>query len=231
MTVFLSYILFIYLFILHALLSLEACGPASIWTFSRASALSEWRLHHLGYQLVQLHQPMEPEGGLHHRAPQSQDVSSISIKSKPQDDKNVCWGVEFGVCCVIPLGFCENGVRLHEWRSNKDNITLFTAFAYRSPLNEDVFAAKAKEFVPVTHEEIKDLQAKIYKLFLQVNMSLLNKWIPESTHFKSFVAVMQQRCWYHAGISVITYKSWSCFSPVRKREKIKKWFILNGLEL
>ncbi|XP_076740035.1 period circadian protein homolog 3 isoform X2 [Maylandia zebra] len=36
-----------------------------------------------------------------------------------------------------------------------------------SPLNEDVFAAKAKEFVPVTHEEIKDLQAKIYKLFLQ----------------------------------------------------------------
>uniref|UniRef100_A0A669CWC2 Period circadian clock 3 n=1 Tax=Oreochromis niloticus TaxID=8128 RepID=A0A669CWC2_ORENI len=36
-----------------------------------------------------------------------------------------------------------------------------------SPLNEDVFAARAKEFVPVTHEEIKDLQAKIYKLFLQ----------------------------------------------------------------
>ncbi|KAG7238331.1 hypothetical protein INR49_031043 [Caranx melampygus] len=36
-----------------------------------------------------------------------------------------------------------------------------------SPLNEDVFAARSKEFFPVTHEEIKDLQAKIYKLFLQ----------------------------------------------------------------
>ncbi|XP_072238571.1 period circadian protein homolog 3 isoform X1 [Leuresthes tenuis] len=36
-----------------------------------------------------------------------------------------------------------------------------------SPLNEDVFAARTKEDVPVTHEEIKDLQAKIYKLFLQ----------------------------------------------------------------
>ncbi|XP_028303861.1 period circadian protein homolog 3 isoform X2 [Gouania willdenowi] len=36
-----------------------------------------------------------------------------------------------------------------------------------SPLNEDVFAARAKKIVPVTYEEIKDLQAKIYKLFLQ----------------------------------------------------------------
>ncbi|KAI3370261.1 hypothetical protein L3Q82_025039 [Scortum barcoo] len=36
-----------------------------------------------------------------------------------------------------------------------------------SPLNEDVFAARTMEDIPVTHEEIKDLQAKIYKLFLQ----------------------------------------------------------------
>uniref|UniRef100_A0A3Q3LF82 Period circadian clock 3 n=1 Tax=Mastacembelus armatus TaxID=205130 RepID=A0A3Q3LF82_9TELE len=36
-----------------------------------------------------------------------------------------------------------------------------------SPLNEDVFAAQTKEDFPVIHEEIKDLQAKIYKLFLQ----------------------------------------------------------------
>ncbi|KAM9362099.1 LOW QUALITY PROTEIN: period circadian protein homolog 3 [Symphorus nematophorus] len=36
-----------------------------------------------------------------------------------------------------------------------------------SPLNEDVFAAQTKDSIPVTHEEIKDLQAKIYKLFLQ----------------------------------------------------------------
>ncbi|XP_017160431.1 period circadian protein homolog 3 isoform X2 [Poecilia reticulata] len=36
-----------------------------------------------------------------------------------------------------------------------------------SPLNEDVFAARTKDYVPVTYEEIKDLQAKIYKLFLQ----------------------------------------------------------------
>lgn len=36
-----------------------------------------------------------------------------------------------------------------------------------SPLNEDVFAARTKEDFPVTHEEIKDLQGKIYKLFLQ----------------------------------------------------------------
>lgn len=36
-----------------------------------------------------------------------------------------------------------------------------------SPLNEDVFAAQTKDNTIVTHEEIKDLQAKIYKLFLQ----------------------------------------------------------------
>ncbi|KAM9859852.1 period circadian protein homolog 3 [Aulostomus maculatus] len=36
-----------------------------------------------------------------------------------------------------------------------------------SPLNEDVFAACTKEDFPVTFEEVKDLQAKIYKLFLQ----------------------------------------------------------------
>ncbi|KAM4583062.1 period circadian protein homolog 3 isoform 2-T2 [Fundulus diaphanus] len=36
-----------------------------------------------------------------------------------------------------------------------------------SPLNEDVFAARTKDYVPITYEEIKDLQAKIYKLFLQ----------------------------------------------------------------
>lgn len=42
---------------------------------------------------------------------------------------------------------------------------------FRSPLNEDVFAARTKDDFPVTHEEIKDLQAKIYKLFLQVLVS------------------------------------------------------------
>uniref|UniRef100_A0A3Q2XST4 Period circadian clock 3 n=1 Tax=Hippocampus comes TaxID=109280 RepID=A0A3Q2XST4_HIPCM len=36
-----------------------------------------------------------------------------------------------------------------------------------TPLNEDVFAAPSKVDLTVTHEEIKDLQAKIYKLFLQ----------------------------------------------------------------
>lgn len=38
----------------------------------------------------------------------------------------------------------------------------------RSPLNEDVFAAPSKDDITVSHEEVKDLQAKIYKLFLQV---------------------------------------------------------------
>lgn len=47
-------------------------------------------------------------------------------------------------------------------------VLLFT----RSPLNEDVFAAPMKDCVPVSHEEIKDLQAKIYKLFLQVIIHL-----------------------------------------------------------
>lgn len=47
-------------------------------------------------------------------------------------------------------------------------VLLFT----RSPLNEDVFAAPTKDCVPVSHEEIKDLQAKIYKLFLQVIIPL-----------------------------------------------------------
>lgn len=38
-----------------------------------------------------------------------------------------------------------------------------------------MFAAQTKEDVPVTYEEIKDLQAKIYKLFLQVIISLAEK--------------------------------------------------------
>ncbi|XP_030633330.1 period circadian protein homolog 3 [Chanos chanos] len=35
------------------------------------------------------------------------------------------------------------------------------------PLNEDVFAAGSKSDMPVMHEDIKELQAMIYKLFLQ----------------------------------------------------------------
>lgn len=40
----------------------------------------------------------------------------------------------------------------------------------RSPLNEDVFAAPSKDDITVSYEEVKDLQAKIYKLFLQVKL-------------------------------------------------------------
>ncbi|XP_036067738.1 period circadian protein homolog 3 isoform X3 [Oryzias melastigma] len=36
-----------------------------------------------------------------------------------------------------------------------------------SPVNEDVFAAQSMNETPVSHEEIKELQSKIYKLFLQ----------------------------------------------------------------
>lgn len=53
-----------------------------------------------------------------------------------------------------------------------DNAAFWPSFVTRSPLNEDVFAAPSKDHVPVSHEEIKDLQAKIYKLFLQVIMLL-----------------------------------------------------------
>ncbi|XP_072522660.1 period circadian protein homolog 3 [Salminus brasiliensis] len=35
------------------------------------------------------------------------------------------------------------------------------------PLNEDVFAARSKEELPVMHDDVKELQAMIYKLFLQ----------------------------------------------------------------
>lgn len=41
--------------------------------------------------------------------------------------------------------------------------------ACRGPLNEDVFAAWNKAEVPVMHEDVKELQAMIYKLFLQVS--------------------------------------------------------------
>lgn len=61
-------------------------------------------------------------------------------------------------------------VRLHHDKC--DIAVLLTSFVTRSPLNEDVFAAPSKDHVPVSHEEIKDLQAKIYKLFLQVIMLL-----------------------------------------------------------
>ncbi len=45
---------------------------------------------------------------------------------------------------------------------------MLLSFVTRSPLNEDVFAARSSDDIPVSHEEIKDLQGKIYKLFLQV---------------------------------------------------------------
>lgn len=54
---------------------------------------------------------------------------------------------------------------------------MLLSFATRSPLNEDVFAAQTNDDVPVTHEEIKDLQGKIYKLFLQVIISVLKKCV------------------------------------------------------
>lgn len=50
-------------------------------------------------------------------------------------------------------------------------ITVLLSYVTRSPLNEDVFAARTNKDIPVTYEEIKDLQAKIYKLFLQVIIS------------------------------------------------------------
>ena len=56
-------------------------------------------------------------------------------------------------------------------------MTSLLFFVTRSPLNEDVFAAPTKDDILVTNEEIKDLQAKIYKLFLQVIISVLKKCI------------------------------------------------------
>lgn len=58
---------------------------------------------------------------------------------------------------------------------HEDDIAVLSSFAIRSPLNEDVFAARPQDDIPVTHEEIKDLQAKIYKLFLQVIILLNTK--------------------------------------------------------
>lgn len=54
-------------------------------------------------------------------------------------------------------------------------MTSLLFFVTRSPLNEDVFAAPTTDDILVTHEEIKDLQAKIYKLFLQVIILVLKK--------------------------------------------------------
>lgn len=63
-------------------------------------------------------------------------------------------------------------VKLHH---NKCDVNVLLSFVTRSPLNEDVFAAQTKDNIPVSHEEIKDLQAKIYKLFLQVIILLNTK--------------------------------------------------------
>uniref|UniRef100_A0A8C1JRN5 Period circadian clock 3 n=1 Tax=Cyprinus carpio TaxID=7962 RepID=A0A8C1JRN5_CYPCA len=43
------------------------------------------------------------------------------------------------------------------------------------PLNEDVFAARSKAEQPIMCEDIKELQAMIYKLFLQVRTSFISK--------------------------------------------------------
>lgn len=153
--------------------SVEVRWPASIRTLASATALSERRLHHLGHQLVQLHQPMEPQGGFHHRTAQSQDVRSNSTHTHR---KIKCFKAseEYSVCrvCAIIRRLCRN---VQQQRNLlKENTSRWIkrlcplVCVCRSPLNEDVFAARSKEFFPVTHEEIKDLQAKIYKLFLQV---------------------------------------------------------------
>lgn len=55
----------------------------------------------------------------------------------------------------------------------------------RSPLNEDVFAAPSKDDT-VSHEEVKDLQAKIYKLFLQV---ILKGFVSVSYQLKRYLYV------------------------------------------
>lgn len=55
----------------------------------------------------------------------------------------------------------------------------------RTPLNEDVFAAPSKVDLTVTHEEIKDLQAKIYKLFLQVIIKWVYMWCYACTYLSS----------------------------------------------
>lgn len=123
--------------------SIKVCRPASFWALSSASVLSEWRLHHLGHQLVQFYQSLEPQGGLHHWTAQSQNVSGGNSLS----DFSF---ISFNVSIMKIMRLC--------W------------YHRRSPLNEDVFAARTKDYVPVTYEEIKDLQAKIYKLFLQVNL-------------------------------------------------------------
>uniref|UniRef100_A0A673WBG2 Period circadian clock 3 n=1 Tax=Salmo trutta TaxID=8032 RepID=A0A673WBG2_SALTR len=76
-----------------------------------------------------------------------------------------------------PVRFrCQNGdyVTLDtSWSSYIDPWSRKVAFIIgrhkvrTGPLNEDVFAAWSKEDLPIIHEEIKNLQAKIYKLFLQ----------------------------------------------------------------
>lgn len=56
----------------------------------------------------------------------------------------------------------------------------------RSPLNEDVFAAPSKDDITVSYEEVKDLQAKIYKLFLQV---ILHIYFPTAAVCTSFLII------------------------------------------
>lgn len=62
--------------------STEVCRTVSIRALSCASSLPKWRPHHPGHQLVQLHQPLEPQGCLHHWSAQSQDVSSNRATKK-----------------------------------------------------------------------------------------------------------------------------------------------------
>lgn len=75
--------------------SLEVCRTVSVRALSCAPPLPEWRPHHPGHQLVQLHQPLEPQSGLHHRTPQSPNVSGNCAK------RNCHWQTKS--CSVVPL--------------------------------------------------------------------------------------------------------------------------------
>lgn len=94
--------------------------------------------------------------------------STLGAAKWPSSSGDIKSGRKLLRCLDIGSGVCFYSYHWCQFCSESVIISLIIPTLGRSPLNEDVFAAPSKDDITVSYEEVKDLQAKIYKLFLQV---------------------------------------------------------------
>lgn len=85
--------------------SSAVCRPA-VWPLVNPFLCEEWRVHHHRHQLVQLCQPVEPQGLLRHRQTQSPHVSvhtDTHTPSQPVWGCNVSWASLFSLTVTVVI--------------------------------------------------------------------------------------------------------------------------------